>query len=43
MTPRERSMMSLRGGRPDKIPFLSDVRAPVGTVERELRNRGLCI
>ena len=43
MTPRERSMIALKGGRPDNIPFLSDVRAPVGTVERELRNRGLCI
>jgi len=43
MTPRERSIIALRGGRPDKIPFLSDVRAPEGTAERELRNRGLCI
>lgn len=43
MTPRERVMTALRGGRPDKIPFLSDIIPSAGTFERELRNRGMCL
>jgi len=43
VTPRERAMTALRGGRPDVIPFLAGLPPPVGTMERELRNRGMCI
>jgi len=44
MTPYKRVMTALRGDRPDKIPFtVYESKIPQCTVERELRNRGLCI
>jgi len=43
MTPRERAMTALKGGRPDKTPFVTDVFPPPCTIERELRNRGMCL
>jgi hypothetical protein len=44
ITPRERVMIALHGGRSDKVPFtLYENKLPQCTVERELRNRGLCV
>lgn len=44
MTPRRRVMAALHNEIPDKIPFTSyENMVPRCTIERELRNRGLCI
>ena len=44
LTPAQRVWISLKGGRPDKIPFtVYECMIPQCTTERELRNRGLCI
>ena len=44
MTPRRRVEAVLRGGRPDKVPFtIYESKLPQCTVERRLRNDGLCI
>ena len=44
MTPKERVMTALRREQPDKVPFtVYEYRIPQCTVERELRNQGLCI
>ena len=44
ITPYKRVITALRGGYPDKIPFtVYESKIPQCTVERELRNRGLCI
>ncbi len=43
-TPRDRVMLALRGGRSDKVPFtVYENKLPPCTMERELRNRGLCV
>lgn len=42
-TPRQRVMAVLRGEMPEKIPFtVYSTKLPSCTVERELRNRGIC-
>ncbi|MDD3927321.1 MAG: hypothetical protein PHT33_11755 [bacterium] len=42
-TPYKRVMSALRGEKPDKIPFtVYSEKLPQCSVERELRNRGLC-
>lgn len=41
MTPRQRVMTALRGGCPDRTPFIYPLRP--STIERELRNRGMCM
>ena len=44
MTPRERVLAVLRGERPDKVPFtIYESKIPQCSVERRLRNEGLCI
>ena len=44
MTPRERVLKVLHGGRAEKMPFtVYEYKLPQCSVERELRNRGLCI
>ena len=44
MTPYRRVITALRGGCPDKTPFtVYESKIPQCAVERELRNRGLCI
>ncbi len=44
MTPRERVLAVLRGERPDKVPFtIYECMIPQCSVERRLRNQGLCI
>ncbi|MGQ9640480.1 MAG: hypothetical protein ACUVUB_08615 [Candidatus Bathyarchaeia archaeon] len=44
MTPRERIIVMLRGGRPDRIPFTAfDRHLLQGEKEREARNRGLAL
>ena len=44
MTPNERVMTALRGGRADKVPFtVYECMLPSCTTERVLRNRGLCV
>lgn len=44
MTPYKRVMTALRGEEPDKVPFtVYSQMLPQCAVERELRNRGLCI
>ena len=44
MTPRERVLAVLRGGRPDKVPFtIYECMIPQCAVERRLREEGLCI
>lgn len=44
ITPRDRVMAALRGGRADKVPFtVYENKLPQCTAERELRNRGLCV
>jgi hypothetical protein len=44
MTPRERVMGALRGEAPDKTPFtIYEEKLPRCALERELRNRGLCL
>ena len=44
MTPAERVEIALRGGHADKVPFtIYECMIPQCTVERNLRNRGLCI
>jgi hypothetical protein len=44
MTPRQRVETVLRGGTADKVPFtMYEAKVPQCTVERNLRNRGLCI
>ncbi len=44
MTPRRRVEAVLRGEKPDKIPFtVYENKLPQCTVERQLRNDGLCI
>lgn len=44
-TPAERVMHALRGGRPNNVPFTiyTPPNMPRCTVERQLRNRGLCL
>ncbi|MFH1006410.1 MAG: hypothetical protein V1800_02755, partial [Candidatus Latescibacterota bacterium] len=41
MTPRQRVMTALRGECPDRTPFIYPLRS--STIERELRNRGMCM
>lgn len=42
MTPTERIEAVLRGGRPDRVPFVPyDNLVPRGSFERELRDRGM--
>ena len=44
MTPRERIMAVSRRQKPDKLPFFSTWRyLPIGSVDRECRNRGMGI
>jgi hypothetical protein len=44
MTPRERVLAVLRGEEPDRVPFtIYECMIPQCTVERRLRNDGLCI
>ena len=44
MTPRERVMTALSGGKVDKVPFtMYERKIPQCTAEREMRNRGMCI
>ena len=44
MTPRERVLAVLNGKRPDKIPFtIYENKIPQCSVERDLRNDGLCL
>jgi hypothetical protein len=44
LTPRMRAEIALRGGYGERVPFtMYDNLLPRGRVERELRNRGLCI
>lgn len=44
MTPYQRVITALRGEEPDRVPFtVYSQMIPQCTVERELRNRGLCI
>lgn len=44
LTPNQRVMIALRGDRPDKIPVtVYESKIPQCTVERQLRNKGLCI
>ena len=44
MTPRQRVECVLQGGRCQAVPFtVYEAKLPQSTVERELRNRGLCI
>jgi hypothetical protein len=44
MTPKERVMTALHGKQPDKVPFtVYECMIPQCTIERELRNQGLCI
>ena len=44
MTPRERVLAVLNGERPDKIPFtIYEYKIPQCSVERRLRNEGMCI
>ncbi len=44
LTPRERVMTALRGEAPDKAPFtIYEEKLPRCALERELRNRGLCL
>ena len=44
MTPRERVLISLRGGHSDCVPFtIYEAKIPQCQAEREMRNRGLCI
>lgn len=44
MTPKQRVEQVLRGGCADKVPFtVYECMIPQCTIERELRNRGLCI
>jgi hypothetical protein len=44
LTPRKCVEISLRGGRSDRVPFaMYETKIPQCTVERELRNRGMCI
>ena len=44
MTPRQRVEAVLRGELPDKVPFtIYENKLPQCTVERQLRNEGLCI
>jgi hypothetical protein len=44
MNPRERVERALHGGHADRVPFtMYESKIPQCTVEREMRNRGLCI
>lgn len=44
MTPRQKVERALRGGHSDTVPFtVYELFMTHGTVEREMRNRGLCI
>jgi hypothetical protein len=44
MTPRKRVEVALAGGHADKVPFtMYESMIPQCTVERDMRNRGLCI
>lgn len=44
MTPRARVEAALRGEMPDKVPFtVYERKIPQCTIERQLRNEGLCI
>ncbi len=44
VTPRERVMTALRGEVPDKTPFtIYEEKLPRSAMERDLRNRGLCL
>jgi len=44
MTPKQRVESILRGEKPDKIPFtIYEKKLPQCTIERELRNSGICI
>lgn len=44
MTPRKRVESALKGERIDKVPFtIYETKLPQCTVERQLRNEGLCI
>lgn len=44
MTPRQRVITALHKGKTDKVPFtVYENKIPQCTIERELRNRGLCI
>ncbi len=44
MTPRQRVLAVLNGEKPDKVPFtIYETKLPQCSVERELRNAGLCI
>ena len=44
LTPRKRVETVLRGGHVDRVPFtIYESMVPQCTVERELRNRGMCI
>jgi len=44
MTPRERVLAVLHGKQPDKVPFtIYEKQLPRCTVERQLRNEGVCI
>lgn len=44
MTPREKVEISLRGGHSNTVPFtMYECMIPQCTMEREMRNRGLCI
>ena len=44
MTPRKRVEFALRGGHSSRVPFtMYENKIPQCTMERELRNRGMCI
>lgn len=44
LTPRKRVELSLRGGHSDRVPFtIYETKIPQCVVEREMRNRGMCI